>query len=61
MVNHHGKMAGGGHYTCNVKQCNNRWLNFDDTKIKQTNEDEVTTPNKNQLPYLLLYSLEQKK
>ncbi|ORX48630.1 cysteine proteinase [Piromyces finnis] len=61
VVNHHGKMAGGGHYTCAVKQCNNRWLNFDDTKIKQTNELEVTTPNKNQLPYLLLYSLEQKK
>ncbi|OUM68677.1 hypothetical protein PIROE2DRAFT_19806 [Piromyces sp. E2] len=60
VVNHHGKMAGGGHYTCNVKQCNDRWLNFDDTKISQTNELEVTTPNKNQLPYLLLYSLDQK-
>jgi len=64
VVNHHGKMAGGGHYTCAVKLCNNRWLNFDDTKIQQTSETEVTTPNKNQLPYLLLYTLdssEQKK
>jgi len=61
VVNHHGKMAGGGHYTCAVKQCNNRWLNFDDTKIQQISELEVTTPNKNQLPYLLLYTLEQKK
>jgi len=58
VVNHHGKMAGGGHYTCDVKLYNNKWLNFDDTKIQQISELEVTTPNKNQLPYLLLYILD---
>jgi ubiquitin C-terminal hydrolase len=51
-------MAGGGHYTCDVKLYNNKWLNFDDTKIQQISELEVTTPNKNQLPYLLLYILD---
>lgn len=32
-MSHHGKQAGAGHYTADVKQPDGRWLRFDDASV----------------------------
>lgn len=52
VVNHHGKDLQGGHYTAVCKNtADNKWYNFDDSKVEVTCEDEVVNPD----AYILFY------
>jgi len=49
--NHFGGL-GGGHYTCQAKNSiTNKWYNFDDSSVSETNIDST----KNSQAYLLFY------
>ena len=48
-INHFGNMD-GGHYTATCLKENNIWMNFDDSNIKQSNNDTKNA-------YILMYSL----
>ena len=34
----------GGHYTCYVKNANNKWYHFNDTNVKEINENNLISP-----------------
>ncbi|XP_068242881.1 ubiquitin carboxyl-terminal hydrolase 31-like isoform X2 [Palaemon carinicauda] len=52
VVNHHGKDMQGGHYTAMCKNtADNKWYNFDDSKVEVTSEDQVVNPD----AYILFY------
>ncbi|KAK7008353.1 Ubiquitin carboxyl-terminal hydrolase 31, partial [Halocaridina rubra] len=52
VVNHHGKDLQGGHYTAVCKNtADNKWYNFDDSKVEVTDEDQVVNPD----AYILFY------
>ncbi|KAJ3086028.1 hypothetical protein HK102_013590, partial [Quaeritorhiza haematococci] len=41
VVYHHGKLAAGGHYTCDVRRRSGEWLRIDDTVITPIREEDV--------------------
>ncbi len=43
-MSHHGKQAGAGHYTADVKQPDGRWLRFDDASVTSVPSPAVRTP-----------------
>lgn len=43
-MSHHGKQAGAGHYTADVKQPDGRWLRFDDASVTSMPSPAVRTP-----------------
>ncbi len=54
VVNHHGKKAAGGHYTCDILQ-DQTWLRIDDEAISPVSIDAVVQDKKDRQPYLLFY------
>ncbi|KAJ1328693.1 hypothetical protein BSLG_009928 [Batrachochytrium salamandrivorans] len=56
IVNHHGKHAAGGHYTCDVLRQNETWLHIDDDEISTTTLAEVTQERRDRQPYMLFFS-----
>lgn len=59
VVYHHGKLAQGGHYTCDVQRTNGEWLRIDDTKVLGVTADQVMQEEEDRQPYMLFYSKEQ--
>jgi len=55
VVYHHGKNAGGGHYTCDVCHPVYGWIRTDDTRLKIVPPNYVLKPTQGKDPYLLLY------
>nr|KAJ3419166.1 hypothetical protein HK105_007317 [Polyrhizophydium stewartii] len=55
IVHHHGELAAGGHYTCDVLRQDDTWLHIDDDEITQTTLAEVTREHRNRQPYVLFY------
>ncbi|KAJ1658958.1 hypothetical protein IWQ61_001896 [Dispira simplex] len=56
VVYHHGRHLSGGHYTCDVLQANDQWLNIDDVTIQQIPPEQVVTQGyEDRLPYVLFY------
>ncbi|KAJ3299167.1 hypothetical protein HK104_009849 [Borealophlyctis nickersoniae] len=55
VVYHHGRWAGGGHYTCNVQRQSGEWLHFDDTTISIRNVGDVLAEQKDRHPYMLFF------
>ncbi|KAJ1927348.1 hypothetical protein IWQ60_003018 [Tieghemiomyces parasiticus] len=56
VVYHHGRHLTGGHYTCDIMQAPESWLNIDDTKIERISPAEVITQGyDDRLPYVLFY------
>ena len=43
ICNHSGN-TGGGHYTCYVKNANDKWYHFNDTNVKEINENYLISP-----------------
>ncbi|KAJ1564815.1 hypothetical protein HK405_013911, partial [Cladochytrium tenue] len=56
VVNHHGKFAGGGHYTCDVRRANRPWLRIDDDLVAEVSEEDVTRDNEDRQAYMLFYT-----
>ncbi|KAK9764844.1 hypothetical protein K7432_007329 [Basidiobolus ranarum] len=55
VVYHHGKLAAGGHYTCDVLRQNGEWLHIDDVNITRIPVSEVVSEHPERLPYLFFY------
>jgi ubiquitin C-terminal hydrolase len=55
VVNHHGSVAQGGHYTCDVNT-GEIWQRFDDTSITQVDKQTVLNEQKDRQPYILFYT-----
>lgn len=53
MVEHKGIEMARGHYVTYVLDSNNKWILYDDEKLKEVNKDRVL----NSQPYLLFYEL----
>ena len=43
ICNHSGNIF-GGHYTCFIKNANNKWYEFNDTQVKEVSENNIITP-----------------
>ncbi|KAI9358563.1 hypothetical protein DFJ73DRAFT_622187, partial [Zopfochytrium polystomum] len=56
LVNHHGKFAAGGHYTCDVHRQNQSWLRVDDAVLTDVTEEEVTKEQGDRQAYMLFYA-----
>ncbi|KAG8526312.1 uncharacterized protein KY384_000305 [Bacidia gigantensis] len=62
VVYHHGKNAGLGHYTVDVRRQDGReWIRIDDTVIKRIRSDDVAAGGSEEDPKLLAKALEQHK
>jgi ubiquitin C-terminal hydrolase len=59
VINHHGKVAQGGHYTCDVFCNGKEWIRFDDTSVTPVNLDAVLGEEKDRQPYILFYQLDK--
>lgn len=61
VVYHHGRQAEGGHYTCDVKRDDNRWLRIDDTSVETVDASNVIQEPeaKDKSAYLLFYELKK--
>lgn len=59
VVNHHGKKAQGGHYTCDVFCNDSEWYRFDDTNVSKIELEEVLKEESDRQPYLLFYTLKE--
>lgn len=57
VVYHHGKRAVNGHYTCELRRGDGRWLHFDDSIVSPIAESSVTLPHTgaDRSEYLLFY------
>jgi ubiquitin carboxyl-terminal hydrolase 10 len=58
VVNHHGKFAQGGHYTCDVLS-GDQWLRFDDADVSTVDAETVTGLQKDRQAYMLFYVKQQ--
>jgi ubiquitin carboxyl-terminal hydrolase 10 len=54
VVNHHGKGAQGGHYTCDVLH-GDQWLRFDDSVVEPIDSGIVSSRQKDRQAYILFY------
>jgi len=62
VIYHHGKNAGGGHYTVDVRRQDGReWVRLDDTTIRRLRSEEVAEAGGEEDPKLLAAALEQHK
>ncbi|KAF2104747.1 cysteine proteinase, partial [Rhizodiscina lignyota] len=62
VVYHHGKNAGGGHYTVDVRRQEGReWIRLDDTVIRRVRSDEVAEGGAEEDPKVLAAALENHK
>ncbi|KAL7748229.1 hypothetical protein RI367_006415 [Sorochytrium milnesiophthora] len=55
VINHHGGLAAGGHYTCDVLRADNTWLRIDDTQLSPVEASDVIAKQADREPYLLFY------
>ncbi|KAI8900329.1 hypothetical protein BC833DRAFT_582371 [Globomyces pollinis-pini] len=55
VVNHHGKFAQGGHYTCDISHQSGVWYRFDDSSVTVVEEDLVISQQSDRQPYMLFY------
>jgi ubiquitin carboxyl-terminal hydrolase 10 len=53
---HHGKKAGVGHYTIDVKRREGQWLSFDDDAVGEVDEEDVVREYRDKQAYLLFYA-----
>jgi ubiquitin carboxyl-terminal hydrolase 10 len=53
---HHGKKAGVGHYTIDVKRREGEWLSFDDDAVREVGEEDVLREYRDKQAYLLFYA-----
>jgi len=51
VISHIGKQATGGHYVCDIRQRNGRWMHFDDSSVFDVKLEDVLDRN----AYLLIY------
>ncbi|OLY83431.1 putative ubiquitin carboxyl-terminal hydrolase 3 [Smittium mucronatum] len=57
---HHGELASGGHYTCDVNRRPGEWLRFDDTEIlNDLSLNQVLCEKEDRSSYVLLYTRPQ--
>ena len=62
VVYHHGKNAGGGHYTVDVRRQDGReWIRLDDTVIRRVRSEDVAEGGSEEDPKVLAAALEQHK
>ena len=62
VVYHHGKNAGGGHYTVDVRRQEGReWIRLDDTVIRRIRSEDVAEGGSEEDPKVLAAALEQHK
>ena len=62
VIYHHGKNAGGGHYTVDVRRQDGReWVRLDDTTIRRLRSEEVAEAGSEEDPKLVAAALEQHK
>ena len=62
VVYHHGKNAGGGHYTVDVRRQEGReWIRLDDTVIRRIRSEDVAEGGGEDDPKILAAALEQHK
>ena len=60
VVYHHGKNAGGGHYTVDVRRQNDReWIRLDDTVIRRVKSEDVAEAGGEEDSNVLAAALEQ--
>ncbi|KAL9102478.1 MAG: hypothetical protein Q9163_002378 [Psora crenata] len=60
VVYHHGKNAGGGHYTVDVRRQDGReWIRIDDTLIRRIRSEDVAEGGSEEDPKVLAAALEQ--
>ncbi|KNC97016.1 mRNA-binding ubiquitin-specific protease UBP3 [Spizellomyces punctatus DAOM BR117] len=55
VVYHHGRLAAGGHYTCDVQRQSGEWLHLDDAQISPCRPDDVVREQKDRQAYMLFY------
>lgn len=51
----HAGGSGFGHYTCNAREGDGNWYNFDDSSVKKIDVSRVLSPGGGWTPYLLFY------
>ncbi|KAI8618943.1 hypothetical protein BC830DRAFT_1207194 [Chytriomyces sp. MP71] len=56
VVNHHGKYAEGGHYTCDVYRNNEEWLRMDDESVEKVTGVDVVQEREDRQAYMLFYA-----
>lgn len=62
VIYHHGKNAGGGHYTVDVRRQDGReWVRLDDTVIRRVRSEDVAEAGGEEDPKVLAAALEQHK
>ena len=62
VVYHHGKNAGVGHYTVDVRRQDGReWIRLDDTVIRRIRSDDVAAGGSEEDPKILAKALEEHK
>ncbi|KKK26782.1 ubiquitin hydrolase [Aspergillus rambellii] len=62
VIYHHGKNAGGGHYTVDVRRQDGReWIRIDDTAIRRVRSEDVAEAGGEEDPKVLAAALEQHK
>lgn len=62
VVYHHGKNAGGGHYTVDVRRQEGReWVRMDDTVIRRVRSEDVASEGGEEDPKVLAAALEKHK
>ena len=62
VVYHHGKNAGGGHYTVDVRRQDGReWVRLDDTVVRRVRSEDVAEGGSEEDPKILAAALEQHK
>lgn len=62
VIYHHGKNAGGGHYTVDVRRQDGReWIRMDDTVIRRVRSEDVAEAGGEEDPKVLAAALEQQK
>ena len=62
VVYHHGKYAGGGHYTVDVRRQEGReWVRLDDTVIRRVRAEDVANEGGEEDPKILAAALERHK
>lgn len=55
VINHHGGLAAGGHYTCDVMRGDSSWMRVDDTALSMVSPLDVVAEKPDREPYLLWY------
>ena len=56
VVYHHGKLATGGHYTCDAMRASGDWIRFDDTFVERVDHELVFREESERQPYILFYT-----